>query len=332
MGAIDGFLSTWSQAHAMFGRGVPGEGAQFDHSSRLLGLRDSVTSARPDSAWTGSASDSYAEANSRQGHSLGSLADLDKRLGVEVDRSAAVVAAGRRDLDAVRKWVVDAAATIPDTALGQRMLYPVIAKGSGEIADIIDRSNGDLAAIAARIRGLGGEYQALGGGEEGAGADPLDVTGDGEEDRDVPQTALDLNDIVYKRPFDPSDSSTYGDPGYKELVPDSGVWVPDPGSRFYRPTPVEKPLDLDDIVQLSPVDSDGNRVLGPSGYMELVPESGTWVPDPNGPMWPTDPPTAPVDLTKIVVADPKALGLPWQMELIPNSGVWVPDPHYGEPS
>ena len=72
----------------------------------------------------------------------------------------------------------------------------------------------------------------------------------------MPPTALDLNDIVYKKPFDPNDLETRGPRGYKELVPDSGVWVPDPSSQFYTPTPVEKPLDLDDIVQVSPFGPD----------------------------------------------------------------------------
>jgi hypothetical protein len=92
------------------------------------------------------------------------------------------------------------------------------------------------------------------------------------------------------------------------------------------------PLDLDDIVQYPPYDKDGKPVLGPSGYIELVPHSGTWVPEPGGIMWPTDPPTAPVDLNKIVVGTPGVLGKSWQRELIPHSGVWVPDPHYGGPS
>ena len=319
MGAIEGFLSTWSQAHAMFGRGAPAEGAQFDQSSQLLGLRDSVTSARPDSAWTGSASDSYAEANSRQGHSLGSLADLDKRLGVEVDRSAAVVIAGRRDLDAVRKWVVDAAATIPDTAAGQRQLYPVIAKGSGEIADIIGRSHGDLAAIAARIRGLGGEYQALGGGGD-ADADAVDAPeNDGEEGTEVPNSTLDLEDIVYTKPGE------LGPTHHIELVPGSGAWVPDYDYPGYQPKPPKAPLDLDDI------DYRGPGALGEPWQMELVPGSGAWVPDPHHPGYQPHTPEAPVDLDEVEFVDPEALVPSGMIELWPRSGIIMPDPNAGAP-
>ena len=324
MSALDAFMATWAQARATFGAGAPAEGAQFDQSSQLHRLQSDVASAAPGPNWTGSASDVYAEANSKQARTLGSVGDLDKRLGAEVDRSAAVVTAGRRELEAVKQWVSDAAATVPNTPAWQRMLWPVISKGSSEIQHILTRSNGELSSIADRIRGIGNEYQAL-GHEDGKGGTKLD------KDGNVPQSALDLNDIVYKKPFDPNDPSTLGPRGYKELVPDSGVWVPDPSSPSYSPTPVEKPLDLDDIVQVAPYGPDGKPTLGPSGYIELVPHSGTWVPDPNGPMWPQDPPTAPVDLTKIVVMDPKALGEPWQLELIPDSGVWVPDPHYGGP-
>ncbi|HEV7422992.1 MAG TPA: EspA/EspE family type VII secretion system effector [Mycobacterium sp.] len=222
MSALDAFLATWSQARTIFGQGTPSEGARFDQSGRLRGLRDDVKSAAPGTNWTGSGSDTYAEANSRHARALGNMADLDERLGVEVDRSAAVVAAGRRDLDAVRQWVVDAAATVPRTAAGDRMLWSVVSKGSGELTDIINRSNSDLAAIAQRIRGLGSEYQAMGQPKESPGADVMSVKGDGDDKGDAPETALDLNDVVYKKPGEK------GDYGYMELIPDSGVWVPDP--------------------------------------------------------------------------------------------------------
>lgn len=172
---LEAFLSMWSQAHATFGQGTPSDGSQFDQSGPLLGLRDAVKSAAPNSGWTGAASDSYAEANSTHASTLGNLADLDERLGAEVGRSAAVVAAGRRDLDAVRKWVVDAAATVPNTAAGQRLLWPVVSKGSKDIQEIVSRSNGDLSAIAQRLRVLGGEYDELGKPKEGHGAEPMSM-------------------------------------------------------------------------------------------------------------------------------------------------------------
>jgi hypothetical protein len=323
--ALDAFLATWSQARTTFGQGTPSEGSRFDQSGRLLGLQDDVTSLAPGSTWTGSGSDTYAEANSRHARTLGNLADLDKRLGAEVDRSAAVVAAGRRDLDAVRKWVVDAAATVPRTAAGDRMLWSVVSKGSGELTDIVNRSNGDLAAIAQRIRGLGSEYDELQGPKESPDADALNVKGDGDDKKDVPETALDLKDIVRKDP------GALGDPGYMELVPDSGVWVPDPRSPSYRPSPVEAPLDYNDI-EYYPNVPGKPKVLGPTGYMELVPGSGAWVPDPNSPFYQPHTPEAPVDLNKIQIVDPKVLVPNDQVELWPHSGVLMPDPTLGRPN
>ena len=164
--ALDGFRTIWSHANATFGEGTPSEGtrsdgAQFDQSDRLHALHDAVKSARPDGAWTGSAADSYVEANARHERTIGGIASLDKRLAAEVDRSASVVTAGRRELEGVRQWVNAAAAKVPHTAAGERLLYPVISKGSSDIQDILNRSHGDLSAIAGRIHGLSCEYQAL---------------------------------------------------------------------------------------------------------------------------------------------------------------------------
>jgi hypothetical protein len=161
VGVLDAFLSTWSHARATFGEGVPQDGAQFDNSAQFRRLQDDVQSARPDTSWTGAGSGTYADANARQGRALGAMAGFDKRLGAEVEQSAAVVAAGRRDLDAVKQWVLDAASTVPRTTAGERALWPVVSKGASDVADIIRRSHGDLAAIAARMRELGSEYEQL---------------------------------------------------------------------------------------------------------------------------------------------------------------------------
>ncbi|MEO3758220.1 EspA/EspE family type VII secretion system effector [Mycobacterium sp. B14F4] len=166
MGVLNAFLTTWDHARATFGEGVPHGGDGLDQSAQLRRLQGDVEAAAP-KGWTGTASDTYAEANQRQSRALGSMANLDQRLKAEVDRSAAVVSAGRRDLEAVRQWVVDAAATVPNTALGERMLWPVISKGAGEVAEILQRSNGDLAAIAGRIRALGAEYDEIASPEVG---------------------------------------------------------------------------------------------------------------------------------------------------------------------
>nr|WP_090339269.1 EspA/EspE family type VII secretion system effector [Mycolicibacterium malmesburyense]CRL67477.1 Biofilm regulator BssS [Mycolicibacterium malmesburyense] len=162
MSVVDAFLSTWSRARDSFGEGTPQDGAGLDHSARLESLRDDVEAAGPGSDWTGPGAEGYGDRNARQARTLGAMADLDRRLAAELGRSAAVVAAGRRELDAVRQWVEDAVATVPATPTGERMLWPVVSRGAGEIAEIIERSHRDLDAIAARMRAIGAEYEQLG--------------------------------------------------------------------------------------------------------------------------------------------------------------------------
>ena len=187
MSALDAFLSTWDRARTTFGEGTPHGGDAVDRSAQLRALQGDVQAAAP-TDWTGSAADTYAEANQRQGRAIGAMADIDSRLRAEVDRSADVVSAGRRELDAVRQWVVDAAATVPRTALGDQMLWPVVSKGAGDVAEIVQRSNGELNAIAERIQKLGGEYDALAPAEPRSETEPVSFMGD-EEEPVVPETS-----------------------------------------------------------------------------------------------------------------------------------------------
>jgi hypothetical protein len=159
---LDAFLSTWSKARATFGQGAPQTGAQYDNSAALRQLQTTVESAAPASKWTGDAANAYGTANANHGQVLGQLAGLDQRLSAHVDQSAQVVDAGRRNLDAVRNWVVDAAASVPQGKNREQMLMPIVSKGLGEITEIVTKSNGDLAKIGGQIRTIGNEYDALG--------------------------------------------------------------------------------------------------------------------------------------------------------------------------
>lgn len=176
---LGGFLATWSQARTTFGDGVPTPGASFDSSSALAQLESETRSAAP-ASWTGGAAEAYDVKNAEQARTLARMAELDQRIGQEVDRSAAVVTNGRQHLDAVREWVLAAAASVPQNAAGEQMLLPIVAKGCADIDEIITTSNGELATIAGRIRLLGTEYAALGGGAAEAPegnpppVDPLD--------------------------------------------------------------------------------------------------------------------------------------------------------------
>jgi len=173
--AIDAFLSTWSNARDTLGQGTPQDGAPFDDSSRLRQMQTAVNGAAPGQHWTGAAADSYAEANSKQVRGLGQMAELDQRLGIEVDRSAAVVAAGRQNLDGVKQWVLDAAASVPPGEDREQQLLTIARRGIGDVADVVKQTNGDLYAIGGRIRAIGNEYKELGGdpGKNGS-TDPGD--------------------------------------------------------------------------------------------------------------------------------------------------------------
>ncbi|OBI53695.1 hypothetical protein A5707_11190 [Mycobacterium kyorinense] len=155
-------MVTWSHARSTLGDGTPQDGAAFDRSDHLRQAQSRVESAAPGARWTGTTADSYAEANSKQGWTLRRMAELDQRLGTEIDRSAAAVAAGRRNLDEVKQWVHDAASAVPPGVDREQTLIPIVRKGIGDVADVVQQTNGDLSAIGARIRTIGNEYRGLG--------------------------------------------------------------------------------------------------------------------------------------------------------------------------
>lgn len=179
MSAIDAFMSTWSNARSTLGEGTPQDGRAFDNSAQLRQMQTATESAAAGPTWSGPAADAYADANSGQGRVLGQMAGLDQRLGGEVDRSAAVVVAGRQNLDNVKRWVQDAASAVPEGANRDQALVPIARKGIGDVADVVAKTHSDLNAIGARIGALADEYRKLqgdkangSGGPQFAGPDP----------------------------------------------------------------------------------------------------------------------------------------------------------------
>jgi hypothetical protein len=186
LSVLDAFLSTWSDARSTFGDGTPETGAQYDKSGPLRDMQTTVQSAAPGSTWTGGAASAYGSANTEHGDVLGKLAGLDQRLSAQVNQSSQVVEVGRRNLDALRQWVVDAAASVPPGKNRDQMLLPIVQKGLGQLTDIVTKSNGDLGKIGGEIRALDAEFRALGNQrfvKDGTGDDgALGVKGD-EEDK-----------------------------------------------------------------------------------------------------------------------------------------------------
>lgn len=336
MGAMDAFNSTWAQARETFGAGSPQDGSEFGDGSRLRQMQTTIESAAPDDRWQGTASQAYAAKNAEHAAVYGKLADLDQRMATEVNRAATVVTVGRQNLEQTQSWVSSMSESIPPGKSAETMRTILASKGIGQISDVIKQSNDQMSTIGERVRGIGREYDAI--SEEGKDkTDPesTPLTDDEKSPNSLPETTFDLSDIKQLPPYDPDNPKTFGPPGYRELVPNSGTWVPDPTSPLYRPTPVQAPLDYNDIVYKPPYVDGKPETYGPSGYTELVPGSGAWVPTPGGPMWPTEPPAAPVDLAKIdyrppyVSGDESTYGKFGYTELVPNGGAWIPDPRVG---
>lgn len=162
MSVINAFLATWSTARQTYGEGTPETGAQYDNSSTLRGLESNLESAAPGSRWTGSAATNYDAANTEHRRVIGQLADLDRRLATEVDNSAQSVDAGRRNLDAARQWVVDAAASVPPGKASDQMRMVIAQRGLAQLQEIVQRSNSQSNAIGGRIQALETELHALG--------------------------------------------------------------------------------------------------------------------------------------------------------------------------
>ena len=244
MPAIDAFLAAWSHTRRAFGVGTPVGGAQYDNSGSLRQLEASLESAGPGSQWSGSAATSYDEANTEQRRKIGQLAALDQRLASEIDLSAQVVESGRRDLQAVRQRVIDAAAAVPENQEGERTKFAIAQTGLAQLQEIVQRSNAESNAIGDRIRRLGEEYSTLGNlrldgtpcSDELPGFQGVDFKLDTPEEPPP---------FVPGQPIDPA-NPFIGDQrfGHWERViapPYTGV-TPPPLTRRYHPFPDGTPL------------------------------------------------------------------------------------------
>ncbi|WP_237569089.1 TPR repeat region-containing protein [Mycolicibacterium lacusdiani] len=189
MGVIDGFDATWSQARQTYGEGTPTTGEKFDQSSTLNNLKSTMDGAAPGSRWSGGASEAYGAANTEHQRVIGAIGDLDKQLGTQVTNAANLVNSGRNDLDSVKKWVHDAAATTQNNQAGERMKMTIVSKGLGQLTEVINNTDGQMQKVKGEIDKIKGEYQALGTGQkfaqEGKGdEDPLGEEKSDEEKKD----------------------------------------------------------------------------------------------------------------------------------------------------
>lgn len=191
MSALDGFYAMWSKARDTFGEGTPQTGEQFDGSPQLSQAQAALDGAAPGSQWTGNSANAYGAANTRHQEVIGGIGALDKRLAAQVTYSAEVVAHGRTQLDGVRQWVTDAAASVPPGKDQDQKLVPIANKGIGEVVGIVQKTNSELGNVGGKIRELSAEYDKLGMKgfvpKEGAG-DSLGAQGD-KSDEEIKKQA-----------------------------------------------------------------------------------------------------------------------------------------------
>ncbi|HEV7421959.1 MAG TPA: EspA/EspE family type VII secretion system effector [Mycobacterium sp.] len=243
---LDAFLSTWSNARSTFGEGTPETGAQYDKSGPLRDMQTTVQSAAPGSKWTGGAAGAYGTANTNHSEVFGKLAGLDQRLSAQVDQSSQVVDAGRRNLDSLRQWVVDAAASVPPGKNRDQMLLPIVQKGLRQLSDIVTKSNGDMNKIGGRIRALDSEFQSLGNQKFGKSSIQAvtDIKTAGPFNPPV-ETEVERSPLTPGRPADPTDPFV-GDPnfGQWETVSTSPTGPYPPVKSEYRPFLEDIPLKI----------------------------------------------------------------------------------------
>lgn len=171
-GALTGFLAVWSDADATFGHGIPQTGEQFGAGAELRRLQADLQAADPGPSWTGPAAGAYGAVHTEHKRVLGALADLDEQLTSRVNESARIVTAGRAELQAVRQWVLAAAAAVPRTVVGEQMMLPIVQSGIGRVAAIVRQCTDDLNAIGRELERLGERYRMLGDQKFGNGPAP----------------------------------------------------------------------------------------------------------------------------------------------------------------
>lgn len=170
MSVLEAFLTVSRTAQSSFGTGTPQPGTPLSESSTAVrSVETDLRGASPGGQWTGTASDAYAQANIKHIGNVGAFAELDQRLGAEIDSAADVVSNGRENVISVHNWVVRLAELVPSGPLREALLLPIVNTGIAQIGATVLRTKFDLSSISDEITEIANEYQKLGAGE-GAGS------------------------------------------------------------------------------------------------------------------------------------------------------------------
>lgn len=170
MSVLEAFLTVSRTAQSSFGTGTPQPGTPLSESSTAVrSVETDLRGASPGGQWTGTASDAYAQANIKHIGNVGAFAELDQRLGAQIDSAADVVSNGRENVISVHNWVVRLAELVPSGPLREALLLPIVNTGIAQIGAAVLRTKLDLSSISDEITEIANEYQKLGAGE-GAGS------------------------------------------------------------------------------------------------------------------------------------------------------------------
>lgn len=170
MSVLEAFLTVSRTAQSSFGTGTPQPGTPLSESSTAVrSVETDLRGASPGGQWTGTASDAYAQANIKHIGNVGAFAELDQRLGAQIDSAADVVSNGRENVISVHNWVVRLAELVPSGPLREALLLPIVNTGIAQIGATVLRTKFDLSSISDEITEIANEYQKLGAGE-GAGS------------------------------------------------------------------------------------------------------------------------------------------------------------------
>ncbi|WP_301120868.1 EspA/EspE family type VII secretion system effector [Mycolicibacterium fortuitum] len=170
MSVLEAFLTVSRTAQSSFGAGTPQPGTPLSESSTAVrSVETDLRGASPGGQWTGTASDAYAQANIKHIGNVGAFAELDQRLGAQIDSAADVVSNGRENVISVHNWVVRLAELVPSGPLREALLLPIVNTGIAQIGATVLRTKFDLSSISDEITEIANEYQKLGAGE-GAGS------------------------------------------------------------------------------------------------------------------------------------------------------------------
>lgn len=161
VGALDGFYSTWSQARQTYGEGPPATGERFDASSTLNQLKSDMDAAKPEGRWSGKASEAYGTANAQHQQVIGRIGELDQKLAAQVNNASALVSNGRTQLDELKTWVTNAAASTTNDQAGRTVQMQIAKQGLARLTEIMTGTHGEMQTVKGNITTIQAGYDEL---------------------------------------------------------------------------------------------------------------------------------------------------------------------------